>query len=245
MNNTATVSYCIPIFNEEAILLSSLKTIKDNLDKILGEKNYEILLVDNGSSDNTFELLKSIKDENIKIFHLDERGQGFAYRKAISKSKKQILALCAIDIPFGFDDLRKALGKLPDYDIVFASKAHPDSKIKVPQKRLVSSKIYRLLLKLFFQINITDTQGTVFMKKKSIMPILDYCDARSAFFTAQIALYGNRQKLKMVEIPVTHNYSNSRKSRYNIFKDGTKMLIALLFELTAKQKSLKLPHSKA
>ena len=57
------ISYCIPVFNEQDIIIDSIEKIKLGLNKILGDNRFEIIIVENGSTDNTFRVLKTFKKQ--------------------------------------------------------------------------------------------------------------------------------------------------------------------------------------
>lgn len=226
------VSYCVPVYNEESVLLPNLEKLEKELLKIFGKYNYEILVVDNGSTDKTPQLLKSLKNKNIRGQFLPKKGHGLAYKTGIKHARFDHVVLSAIDLPFGVSDVKKAIKLWDTNDIIYGSKAHPKSKTFINGKRKFASAIYRTFLRLlFWNLRIRDVQGSVFMKRQSIKPILKYCTAENAFFTAQLAIYGTQAKLRMVEVPVVMKKSyGTRKSKYSIFRDGKQMLKSLLVE---------------
>jgi len=231
------VSYCIAVYNEEEIIIKNLQTIKKNLSRILGKSNFEIVLVDNGSTDKTTGLLKSLHDPVIKSFYLKKKGHGLGLRKAIQEANNDHIVITAIDIPFGFGDLRLALKYWDKYDIVFGSKAHQESKINNSFQRMIASVIYRFFLKTLFKITIRDTQGSIFLKRSSIQSILKFCTADNAFFTSQIAIWGRTKNLKYKEIPVVmKDVTEKRVSRYKLFKDGPDMFQTLFYEYLRMKK---------
>jgi hypothetical protein len=115
-----------------------------------------------------------------------------------------------------------------DYDIIFGSKSHPKSITYSPTIRKVASRAYRLLLKFLFGIKTGDTQGTVFLKKNRILPLLKKCDSNNAFFSAQLAIYSEKQGLKVTEVPVKNVKKILRKSKYHVFSNGSEMLLSML-----------------
>ncbi len=222
------ISFCIGIYNEASHIVKAISTIRENLDRYLGKNNYEIILVDNGSTDNTATIFKKIRDKNIKTYSIGNKGYGLALKKAIEEAKYEHIVLSAIDLPFGFSDLQKALPIWKNYDLLFGSKAHKKSIVYVPLQRKLSSYIYRFLIKILFGVPIRDTQGSIFAKRSKLLPILKYCDSSNAFFTAQLAIYGKLRRLQMIEIPVVMKKKAFRKSKYNIVKDGKVMLLSLI-----------------
>ncbi len=227
---TPEYSFCIPVHNEAGYLIRNLKNILSKLDTCIGKNKYEVIIVENGSSDDTSILLKSFQYKNIKPYFIKERGVGTAFHQAILKSRAENIIFNAIDLPFGTSDLVIMKRLKEKADIIFGSKAHRDSIVKRSYKRNIYSYFYRSILKILFNIKIKDPQGSVFMKKTKVLRILKYCDAKSAFFTTQLAIYGGLAKLKMIEIPVTMNDEPKRKSKYSLLRDGTEMFVSMISE---------------
>ncbi len=227
-----TVSFCIPVYNEEKILISSLEKINSGLTKFFGEKGYEIIIIENGSTDKTKKILQKVKHKAVSVYYLKKKGLGLAYKLGIKQAKGKHIILGAIDLPFGFSDIKRAINLWDKYDIIYGSKALPDSVVYSSWERKLVSIVYRYLLRLFFRVSIKDTQGTVFLKKDSISKIISLCSADNAFFTAQIAIYGEKFNLKMQEIPIKFDINNLkiRSSRFNIFKEGQHMLTSMIKE---------------
>jgi len=226
--NNYYLSVCVPVYNEEEIILKKISEINSGLTKILGKKNCEIIVIENGSTDNTLRYLKKIQNTNTRIFSLKKKAHGLALKTGVEKARGEYVLLTAIDLPFGFSDLEEMLKLSDQYDVIFGSKAHPKSVIYSPIARKISSKIYRTLLKILFNINLGDTQGTVFLKRKSILPFLKYCTSENAFFTAQLAIFSRINNLKITEVPVVMKNEVLRRSRYNILSNGSEMLMAML-----------------
>jgi glycosyltransferase involved in cell wall biosynthesis len=226
--NNYYLSFCIPVYNEEKIIFSKIIEIQKTLKKILNNKYFEILIVENGSTDNTLKQLRTIKDKNVHVISLEKKGHGLAMKTAILNSNSEFALLTAIDLPFGFSDLEAMLKIANKYDLIFGSKANPKSVIHSSLLRKSSSRIYRFLLKLLFNVKIGDTQGTVFLNRETLIPLLKYCDAANAFFSAQLAIFAQKQGLKMTEVPVVMTKDFLRKSKYNIIKDGKIMVTSML-----------------
>lgn len=228
-NNNLFLSFCIPVYNEERLIKKNLPIAINKLNSLIGKNNYEIIIINNGSTDNTANLLNSIQIHNIKAFFIKEKAHGSAMRKAIKCAKGKYVLLTAIDLPFGFSDLEGMLKMIKyDYSLVLGSKKHSKSKIYVYKSRKLASLIYQTILKLLFKLNIGDTQGTLMIRRKDALSILKYCDSKNAFFTAQLVIYSRKNNLKIIEVPVIMTNNKKRKSNYNIFRDGTLMLFSAI-----------------
>lgn len=235
------ISFIVPVYNEEELLTDNLKILETGLIKFLGKENFEIIVINNASTDKTPHILKKVQNQKIKSYSIQEKGIGIAFKFAIKKAKYKYLVFSAIDLPFGFSDLKNAYKIWSKYDLIFGSKAHPKSKVNTSFKRKLYSRIYRGLLKLLFNIKVKDSQGTIFLKKGKIKPILKYCTANDAFFTTQLAIYANEANLSIFEVPVIMTKQYGRTSKYNLLTDGRNMFFSLIREYI----HLSSPHTKA
>jgi len=230
-----TITYCIGIYNEERILLSSIKKLQKKLAETFGRNNFEILLIDNGSTDNTAKVLKRLKNTAIKVITIKKKGHGLALKTGIENARYNTVLLTAIDLPFDFSDLEQFMKHWDSSDMVFGSKAHPKSKTNTTVVRFFSSQLYRILIKRVLHVPINDPQGTIFLKKDKVLPFLQLCDSETAFFTTQLALYATRSKLKILEVPISMNRTRMRRSKYNVITDGGKILFSLFREVLKKK----------
>lgn len=222
------LSFCIPVHNEAEVITPMIQKIRTELKQILKNKKFEILIIENGSNDNTLSILETFENKDIKIISLPKKSHGLALKTAIIKAKGENVLLTAIDLPFGFSDLNEMLKISNYYSLIFGSKSHPKSVIYTSINRKIASGIYRFFLKKLFRISINDTQGTIFLKRSTILPILKFCDCSNAFFSAQLAIYSEKIGLKITEVPVIMNKKVLRKSKYNILSNGYEMLLSML-----------------
>lgn len=223
-------SFIVCAYNEASVIRGYLQEIDQGLKNRFGLA-YELLVMENGSTDETIKILDAIKNPQMRIFHLPEKGHGAAIRLGIKSARYNSVALIGLDLPFGFSDMDGALPLWSDHDLIFGSKAHPKSILHVTWKRRVASFIYRRLYRFILGIKIRDTQGSIFMKRDRVLTIVEMCDSPNAFFSTQLAFYAGKSAFKMAEISVTMRKTDlQRKSKYNIFRDGMKMLKSLLLE---------------
>lgn len=221
-----TISFVFPVHNESAI-------IEDSVNKLL---NYckkqgidsEIIIAENGSSDNTREILKRLKHPELKTIFLKKRGLGSAYRAGIKAAKYPVIYFSGVDLPFGCRDIMNCYRKIEEYDFIVGSKAHPKSRVEINYKRKLSSAFLRLLLRFFLGLKTRDPQGSAMFKREKIIKFLPLCDSNDAFFQSQLVLYSERSGLKVIEIPV--KYISPRKGSKMRIKDGVRMTKQILAE---------------
>ena len=90
------ISIIVPIYNEGNIIKSNIKKISNFFKK---NYDYEIILIDDGSKDNTLEVLNSIKGDRVKVlFNQTNKGKGYSIKKGIEHSKGKIILTTDADM---------------------------------------------------------------------------------------------------------------------------------------------------
>jgi glycosyltransferase involved in cell wall biosynthesis len=221
-----SISIILPVYNEKEQIKKNIPVL---LDYMKGSNfDFEILICDNGSTD-----YKSINfsDKRIRFLRTDKKGIGNGIRLGIQNARYELGMFYAIDLPFGTSILKESIDKMEkdDVDIVIGSKGHLDSINNASPKRKMFSRIYNLLINIFFDLDVKDSQGSLLFRIKDVKKYLGYLDSEDAFFETQILIYGKRIGLKLVEIPV--KYDSPRKgSKINPAVDGLRMFRQLLDE---------------
>ena len=115
------LSVVLPVYNEEAVLVKSVAEIRSFL---VGRfsTDFEIVVVDNGSTDNTLSRAKDLSNtyEYVRFMHIDEKGRGRALRYAWSRCESEIVSYMDVDISTrldAFPELIKAIDSGSDISI--------------------------------------------------------------------------------------------------------------------------------
>jgi glycosyltransferase involved in cell wall biosynthesis len=228
------LSFIIPVYNESKILEGNVNKMVDYLDSYDNISNYEILLCDNGSKDDTLEIANSLakKNSKIKALFVEKKGMGGGIKSGIKNAEYDICFFNAIDLPFGLDIIDDSLNSMinRNADVVIGSKEHKKSiGIRHDIKRIIFSRTYNLLINLAFNTGIKDTQGTLMFKKSNIYKFFNLLSSSTAFFETQLVIYSKLFGHKIIEIPV--DYSQPRKdSKVKCIKDGWSMFKELINE---------------
>lgn len=214
------VSIILPVYNEQ-------KLLKDNTLKLykylqtLPLENFEILLCDNGSTDETAHIGLSLQKlhPKIRLIHTDERGYGIGIRSGIQNATHDHLILFSIDLAFNLDFVIDALTvmKNENANIVVGSKGHPQSKIHRPLARKIASLGFNSMINTLFWMGISDTQGALAFKKSEVMKYLDKLTSTDTFFQTEYMITSHHEGLTIKEIPVT--VEDMRASSFNLKKD--------------------------
>jgi glycosyltransferase involved in cell wall biosynthesis len=216
------ISVILPAFNEEGRLYENVKQVEHILNRFIRYNNldYEIIIVNDGSIDNTqMEALKLKKQNNkIKvIFYPNNGGKGKALKKGFSCCKGDYVIFLDADMdisPKHISLFYKYLKKT-GADVVVGSKRHPESNINYPVSRKFLSKIYQLINFLLFRLDITDTQtGIKIFKYEVLYQIFPKILCKKYAFDLELIVNANHQNCKIIEHPITLEW----KRAYNRLK---------------------------
>ena len=145
------ISVIVPMYNEAENAVSAASRIKEVLEKI--DKTYEIIPVNDGSRDQTLEILEAIarEDPHVKVVSYPNNiGRGKALRAGFGKARGEIVVSIDADLSYGPEyivDFVRVLEKEEDVDVVLASPYMKGGKTEgVPLLRLLVSRLGNLIL---------------------------------------------------------------------------------------------------
>jgi glycosyltransferase involved in cell wall biosynthesis len=223
------ISYLVPIYNEEAGLPASARAIADRL---LHHPGSELIMVENGSTDRSPELVEELARELTRpgvgvVAAHSAKGYGKAMRLGIDLARGDVLVITAADLPFGFSDLDEALALGLRPSLMIGSKAHPRSRVGVSAPRRLMSGGFRLLRLGVIGLRVGDSQGTIFVQRDLARRVRPHLEAGDFFFSTELIAIAQRLGTPAVELPV--DYSNPRPgSTVRPVQDGLRMARALV-----------------
>ena len=226
-------SIIVPAYNEE-------KRIKPFLNELAvfskGWKNYEILFVDDGSTDFTLSILKDFasKNKNIKIIsYKPNKGKAFAVKKGIEKAKGQKIIFIDADGSISPEEILKMISKLDHFDIVVGSRAKKESKVEAILLRKIVGTMFNHIVNLLFHINIMDVLcGFKGFKREIALDL--YKDLKSSGWIFDVELFykARRKNYSLYELPILWIHKGGSKMKFtHPFK--------MLFQLLKLKKDLK------
>ncbi|MGR3176818.1 MAG: dolichyl-phosphate beta-glucosyltransferase [Candidatus Anammoxibacter sp.] len=229
--NDCFISVILPAYNEEKRITPTLHTIYD----YLSNQNYsfEIILVDDGSTDTTVQLMKNFRsdDKSITVLINDEnRGKGYTVRKGMLFANGKYIFFTDADLSTPIEEIEKCLPYLKDnYDIVIGSRSLPDSNIIIhqPWYREKMGKIFNFMVKILLLKGIIDTQcGFKGFKKQAVKTVFNKCVIDGFSFDVETILLARKYNCSIKEIPVI--WTNSPLSKVNPVKHSIQMFIDLI-----------------
>jgi len=215
------ISIIIPAYNEERRILPTLEKVYGYFSE-KRKMDFEIIVVDDGSKDNTEKVIKNFakdKFERVKLIkHRKNKGKGAAVKTGVLEARGDLILFTDADLSTPieeFEKLKKTIER--GYDIVIGSRGLPESKIVVPQPwyRRYIGRLFPLFVRLIVMKNIRDTQCGFKMFKKKIAKEL-FANLETSGFAFDVEIYSVK------EIPII--WINSPASKVTFLKGPIKML---------------------
>jgi glycosyltransferase involved in cell wall biosynthesis len=233
------ISVIVPAYNEEKSITACIKEIKNAMKESC--KDYEIVVVDDGSTDQTYlNLVNSFKkDPHIKISSYKPNiGKGYAITRGFGICTGDLIAFIDADMDLHPSHILLLMDymDLKDADVVIGSKRHPDSTLFYPWIRKLYSYIYYILIKIFFGLPIKDTQTGVKLFKKDVLKnIIPNLKTNKYAFDLELLVLAHKYGYKIAEAPIKltfgRKYAGRIRSRdiFNILKDTILIFCRLNF----------------
>ncbi len=205
------LSVIIPAYNEGKNIVNNIKSILTSIDKVTDD--FELVVVDDGSTDNTKEESKRLKDKRIKFFSYEiNKGKGAAIKYGFEKSKGELVSFMDADLDINPESLKNFFHYLDFYnaDIIIGSKRHPESKVHYPILRKILSRTYQLFIYLLFRLDVTDTQsGLKLLKYNVAKELMKKVTVKKYAFDLELLVCAKKKEYKIVEAPIMLDYKFS------------------------------------
>lgn len=210
----AYVSLVIPAFNEEAVIYKNVKAAEAFLRGNFSE--YEIIVVDDGSSDNTCNQLAKTQAQVVRFDK--NMGKGAAVREGMIRAGGDFIFFTDADLPYSLEFIKKGVEALSKVDIVCGRRfgSYP------PHRRFVSWSYNRLIFAVL-GICVRDVQcGIKGFSRFAARQIFPVCKINSFAFDTEVLFLAQQMGfiIESIQVPVSHR----KDSSVNVFRDGLKML---------------------
>jgi glycosyltransferase involved in cell wall biosynthesis len=206
------ISAVVPAYNEEESLKELYPLLSSNLVKL--DKDYEIVFVDDGSTDPTLELLKKFaaKDRHVRIFSFRKhRGKADALMVGFKMAKGDYIFTLDADLEDQPSEMPKLYKKLNEgYDAVVGWRKNRKHSLG----RIISSKFSNLIISLLWGFKLHDHNCGLKLFTKDAAKSLDLYGGLYRFMLLLIYLKGFR----VTEVEVAHQNRKYGKSKYGFFR---------------------------
>ena len=210
-NDGAGISIVIPAYNEAGRIGSTLTTILDYL--AAGGLDGEILVVDDGSTDDTVAVVRGILDESGPhrlLTGRGNRGKGYSVREGARCATRPWTLISDADLSTPIAEVEQMLVAARDggHDLVMGSRAMADSRIGVYQGwlRRNMGRTFNLAVRAITGLPYKDTQcGFKLWRTESVRPLLDKLTIDGFAWDVELLMVAKHAGLTMKEVPVEWN----------------------------------------
>ncbi len=228
------ISIVIPAYNESDRLAAPLTSVIDFARRT--DLNTEIIVVDDGSTDGTADIAKSILatkphvPSNV-IRYEKNRGKGFAIKTGLLAAKADIALFTDADLSTPIDEIHKLTDPIKngEFDLTIGSRALDRSLIGThqPWQREQGGKVMNLIIRKMSGLPFADTQcGFKAFNMVKFRPLLDLMKIERFGFDIEFLFVANRHGLRLAEIPVRWN--DVAGSKVSVVRDTRRMISELI-----------------
>ncbi len=222
------ISVCIPMYNESAIIEKNASILQSYMTKRFGKDNFEVIFFDDGSKDNSFDLVSNLKLDNVRVLRtVENHGKGSAVRRAMLAANGDIAMFTDADLAYGCNvigEFADYMNKNPDTDVLIGSRSlHKDGYEGYTLIRKIASKLYITVLCVLGGFKLSDSQcGCKAFRNHAAKKIFSNATVDRFAFDFEALLIANKIGYRIAEYPV--KVINHGDSKVNVLKDSLKML---------------------
>ena len=194
-----TVSLVLPALNEADNIASTVDDCVQTLRRVA--QDYEVIVVDNDSTDNTADIVRQIQSENtrIRLIHQPIRGYGSAIWTGLKTAKMEIVGWRDSDSQYRTADIVPMLKALDSYDVVVGHRVQR----KDPSHRLFFALLWNLLNRTLFGFVVHDMDCGSKIFRREVVDTLDV-KAAGAVFNIEILVQAKRAGFRVGEVSISH-----------------------------------------
>lgn len=223
-----TLSVVIPVYNEK----NTITQIIDNVNKSdIGLLKKEIIIIDDCSSDGTQNILKDLKIENLKIvFNKENRGKGYSIRKGFEEVKGDFVIIQDADLEYNPEEYAKLLKPILENktDVVYGSRFLQSKFVFKPY--YLANRFLTLLSNFFTGLNLTDMETCYkCFSRKALDKIKPFLSANKFEIEPEITAVVAKNKLRIIEVPISYNRRSYASGKKIGWKDGLKAILTIIF----------------
>lgn len=223
------LSIIIPAHNEAERLPPSLQKI----DTFLNTQGYlaEVLVVENGSSDETLRIAQgyAARMPNLRVLHEEERGKGLAVKQGMLEAKGKYRFLCDADLSMPIEQVNRFLSPaLEMVDVAIGSREVPGAKrFDEPSYRHLIGRMFNTMVRWILLPGLQDTQcGFKCFSAEVAEKVFPLQTLKGMSFDAEVLFIARKKGFQVQEIPIDWYFNPD--SRVRLFQDSLHMALDLL-----------------
>tara|TARA_Y100000034_G_C6849949_1_gene385495 strand:- start:515 stop:1288 length:774 start_codon:yes stop_codon:yes gene_type:complete len=231
------ISIIIPAYNEERRIGRTLERYSLFFEELRRRNilDYEILVVINGTTDGTEEVVKGFSLSNVRVRYLNlaQSGKGNAviqgFRIALGSEKNHLIGFTDADMATTPEEFWKVICESVKYDGAIADRYQKDSKIrpKPSLKRLLAKRAFNYLARALLLMPYGDTQcGAKVFKKEALENVIQKLAMSEWAFDVELLYQMNKNGYRIKSVPIS--WCDEEYSTINFWKAGPGMALGIV-----------------
>ncbi|MEA2007789.1 MAG: dolichyl-phosphate beta-glucosyltransferase [Chloroflexota bacterium] len=223
------LSLVIPAYNEERRLPHTLEQVALFLES--QSYSWEVIVVDNASSDKTPDIIRDFAQRHPQIrgLHEKRRGKGEAVKSGMLAAKGEYRFMCDADLSMPITELNRFLPpQLENFDLAIASReAQGATRHNEPFYRHLGGRAINTLIRLLILPGLNDTQcGFKCFSAAATEDLFNHQTLSSWSFDIEILAIAQLRGYKIAEIPISWHFEPG--SKLNAFRSAVQMFLDIL-----------------
>ena len=221
------VSIIVPAYNEEKRASGFLEELSSYCIKNIS--NYEIICVDDGSTDKTKELFESIASKNSKIrivSYEKNMGKGYAVKKGVESAKMKNILFIDADGSIAPNQISKMAPLFGKFDIILGFRYAKKSKVRQPALRKLTGFLFNSYVNMIYRIKIKDTLcGFKGFKSSVAKKLFNGLKSNRWIFDVEILYKARKSNYSICKLPIV--WAHKEDTKMSVI-DPIKMAFSLL-----------------
>jgi dolichyl-phosphate beta-glucosyltransferase len=210
------LSIVMPAHNEEHRLPPGLEKV----DAFLKTQSYEaeVVIVENGSSDRTYEVAQAFAASHpyVRVLSVDTRGKGLAVKAGMLEARGEFRFICDVDLSMPIEEVNQFLPPHTDgYDILIASREGKGAlRVGEPQYRHLMGRINNWIIKLLAVRGFEDTQcGFKMFSRESAEDLFEVQQMTGIGFDVELLFVAQKRGYRIKQVPITWYFDPDSRMR--------------------------------
>ncbi len=201
------VDVVIPVYNEENDLPKSIPVLRDFLISDAFPYDWQILIADNASVDNTPAVSRRLEDSfpEVKYVRIERKGRGYALKQVWGASTADVMSYMDVDLSTGLDafpPLIKAVAE-DGFGVATGSRLARKAQVTRSLQRTVLSRGYNLIIKAALWTRFSDAQcGFKAINREVAQRVLPLIENNNWFFDTEVLVLAEKMGYRIKDIPV-------------------------------------------
>ena len=224
MTKKIELSVIIPCYNEEGNVRACVERVPTNM-----PWETEIIVVDDGSKDNTAKIARSIKRKNLHVIrYAKNMGKGYAFRTGLNAARGEVVVICDADMatqPEEIPDIVRPIFEDKADCVNGTRMIFPMEKGAMRPLHYPGNMIFALMVSAIIRKRLSDTLcGFKAFRRKMLLGKLK----ENSWMDFELLIKARRNGLRIVEVPIHYKTRKVGESKMKTFKHAWKMFMMLL-----------------